>query len=175
MNSLLCRISLLSVLMLISVNGSARAQSEAQPLRGNAMGFSMDRFTSGGSSVVAMSYRYSSLQPGEMGLELGVSVFPQMLRAGILSTASDLGASYNLTVPGGSVLIKAGGSAATAIGVLGAWFVPGVHLGGTLLLQAGNSSGVRLDLIRHHYWVDGGLTVPVWSVGLGFAILPHRQ
>jgi hypothetical protein len=57
----------------------------------------------------------------------------------------------------------------------GALLVPGVHLGGTLLLKTGNLSGVRLDVIRHHYWAGEGEIDPVWSIGLGFAILPRRR
>ena len=175
MHSRLRRVLVVSGLTLIPLSDSLLAQSDGKPLTGRAMGMSMDRFTSGGSGLIAISYRYSSLQPGKIGPELGVSAFPQTLAAGMLFIAPDLGASYNLTVPGGSVLVKAGGSALAALGVHGAWFVPGVHLGGTLLLQTGDFSGVRLDLIRHHYWANGGEIVPVWSIGLGFAILPHRQ
>jgi hypothetical protein len=80
-----------------------------------------------------------------------------------------------MTVPGGSVLVKAGGSALAALGVQGALFVPGVHLGGTLLLKTANLSGVRLDVIHHRYWAGEGEIDSVWSIGLGFAILPRRR
>jgi hypothetical protein len=136
------------------------------------MGMTMDRFMSGESGLIAMSYRYSSLHPDGIGMELGIALFPEALLAGVLATAPDVGPSINLTVPGGSVLLKAGGSALARLGAGGVTFVPGAHLGGTLLLQTGNLSGVRLDLVRHHYWREGGATWRVWSVGLGFAILP---
>jgi hypothetical protein len=168
-------ILVITELAAIPLSAELQAQSEAEPLRGQAMGVSMDRFRSGEYALIAMSYRYSSLHPGGIGLELGVSVFPQALPAGILATAPDLGASYNVTVPGGSVLIKAGGSALAAMGVQGALFIPGVHVGGTLLLKTGKLSGVRLDAIRHQYWAGEGEIEPVWSIGLGFAILPRRR
>jgi hypothetical protein len=175
MNRLLYLILVLTGLAAIPLRGELQAQSDAEPLRGRAMGISMDRFRSGESALVAMTYRYSSLHPGGIGGELGVSVFPQALPAGILATAPDLGASYNMTVPGGSVLVKAGGSALAALGVQGALFVPGVHLGGTLLLKTANLSGVRLDVIHHRYWAGEGEIDSVWSIGRGFAILPRRR
>jgi hypothetical protein len=168
-------ILILTVLAASPLGQELQAQSSAEPLRGRAMGVSMDRFNSGESALIAMSYRYSSLHPGGIGVELGVSVFPQALPAGILATAPDLGAAYNLTIPGGSVLIKAGGSAVAIVGMEGALLVPGVHLGGTLLLKTGNLSGVRLDVIHHRYWAGEGEIDPVWSIGLGFAILPRRR
>jgi hypothetical protein len=103
MNRLLYLILVLTGLAAIPLRGELQAQSDAEPLRGRAMGISMDRFRSGESALVAMTYRYSSLHPGGIGGELGVSVFPQALPAVILATAPDLGASYNMTVPGGSV------------------------------------------------------------------------
>ena len=175
MNQLFHRSIVAAVLWLVLLCGEIHAQSEAGPLRGPAMGVSMDRFMSGGSALVAMSYRYSWLNPGGIGAELGVSVFPQALPAGALATAPDLGASYNLPVPGGSLLIKAGGSALAVLSLHEARLVPGAHLGGTLLLDTGQRSAVRLDLIHHYYRVDGGEITPVWSIGLGFAILSRRR
>ena len=167
MNQLVRRSIGAAVLWLVPLWGELRAQSEAGPLRGPAMGVSMDRFMTGGSALVAMSYRYSWLNPGGIGAELGVSVFPQAL--------PDLGASYNLPVPGGSLLINAGGSALAVLSLHEARLVPGAHLGGTLLLHTGQRSGVRLDLTHHYYRTDGGEIEPMWSIGLGFAILSRRR
>jgi hypothetical protein len=88
---------------------------------------------------------------------------------------ADLGASYNLPVPAGSLLIKAGGSALAVFSLHEARVVPGAHLGGTLLLDTGQRSGVRLDLIHHYYRADVGEIEPMWSIGLGFAILSRRR
>jgi hypothetical protein len=154
--------------------GRLDAQQTPSPLSGPAQGISMDWFGESGAGLMAMSYRFSSLRPGRLRPEIGVSVFLQALPAGVLLTAPDIGASYNVTVPGGSILLKAGGSAIAAMGVWGASFVPGAHVGGTLLLNTGQWSGVRVDVIRHYYWPSGGDINPVWSIGLGFAILPRR-
>ncbi|MGZ8397506.1 MAG: hypothetical protein ACXWWN_00565, partial [Gemmatimonadales bacterium] len=116
--------------------------------------------------------RFSTLRPGGIGPELGVSLLPQTLAAGVLALAPDLGASYNLPVPGGSLLIKAGGSAISAIGTAGLLFVPGFHAG-TVIVQTGRRSGLRIDAIRHYYLPGGEEIYPIWSVGLGFAVLPR--
>lgn len=92
---------------------------------------------------------------------------------GVLALAPDLGASYNLPLPGGSLLIKAGGSALGALATAGVLFVPGFHMGGTVVVQTGNRSGLRIDVIRHYYLPGGGEIEPIWSAGLGFALLPR--
>ncbi len=153
--------------------GRLEGQETRPRLAGNAMGASMDRFTYEGSSTMAMSYRFSTLHPRQLGAEIGVSIFPQTLPAGVLALAPDIGAAYNLPVTGGSVLIKAGGSAITAMGAAGVLFVPGFHLGGAVVVQTGNNSGLRIDVIRHYYLPGEGAIEPIWSVGLGFAVLPR--
>jgi len=156
--------------------GTLAAQQPVTGLTGNAMGVSMDRFMYEGSSAVAMSYRFSGLRPRQLGSEIGISLFPQALSAGVLLLAPDLGAAFNIPVPGGSLLIKAGGSAITAIGTAGVLFVPGFHVGGTIVVQTGDHSGLRIDAIRHYYLPGGGEQVePIWSVGLGFAVLPRLR
>ena len=143
------------------------------------MGMSMDRFSNGvgpdAPGLMAMSYRFSQLQPGRVGFELGVALFPQGLPVGVLALAPDLGAAYNISIPGGSVLLKAGGSAAMLMGLPGLAVLPGFHAGGTLLLKVNGRSAVRVDVVRHYYRADEGELEPLWSVGLGFAILPRRQ
>ena len=134
----------------------------------------MDWFMEDGSALWAMSYRFSTLRPGAVGAELGVSLFSQFLSVGVLALAPDLGASYNISVPGGSLLIKAGGSAVTALGTAGVLFVPGVHVGGALIVPTDGRSGLRIDVIRHYYLPRGGEIQPAWSLGLGFAILPRK-
>jgi hypothetical protein len=151
--------------------GSLKGQESAAPLTGRAMGVSMDRFAYESSDLVAFSYRFSDLRPGGLGAELGASLFPQALPAGVLVLAPDLGAAYNITIPGGSLLIKGGASAITALGTTGFLMVPGLHIGGTLIIQTGSRSGLRVDMIRHYY--RGGEVQPIWSIGLGFAVIPR--
>ena len=129
---------------------SLEAQEPYPRLAGPAKGVSMDWFMEDGSRLWAVSYRFSTLRPGGVAADLGLSLFPQTLPAGVLVLAPDLGASYNVSVPGGSLLIKAGGSAITALATTGVLFVPGVHVGGALILQTDSRSAVRIDIIRHY-------------------------
>lgn len=157
----------------VSPGGLAAQQTPAR-LTGNAKGVSMDWFMEDGYGLWAMSYRYSTLRPGAVGADLGLSLFPQTLPAGVLALAGDFGASYNLPVPGGSLLLKAGGSGLTALGTGLTLIAPGFHVGGTVLIQTGDRSGLRIDVIRHYYLPNGGEIAPIWSVGLGFAVIPRR-
>src|SRR5688572_31822763 len=90
----------------LSVSSGVRldAQHTPAPLAGPAMGMSMDRFSNGvgpdAPGLMAMSYRFSQLQPGRVGFELGVALFPQGLPAGVLAMAPDLGAAFNVPIPG---------------------------------------------------------------------------
>ncbi len=170
---------LIGVAGLSSVSGfRLEAQHPPAQLAGPAMGMSMDRFSNGvgrdDPGIVAFSYRFSQLRPGSVGFELGVALFPQALPAGVLALAPDLGVAYNVTIPGGSVLLKAGGSAVMVMGLPGATILPGFHGGGTLLMKVNGRSAVRVDVVRHYYRADGG-ELGLWSLGLGFAILPRRQ
>jgi hypothetical protein len=174
---------LLGLIGVAGLGASSGVWLEAQHIpaqfAGPAMGVSMDRFSSGvgpdAPGLMAMSYRFSQLQPGRVGLELGVALFPQALPVGTLALAPDLGAAYNVPIPGGSVLLKGGGSAVMLMGMPGAAILPGFHVGGALLLKVNGRSAVRVDVLRHYYRADGGELEPLWSVGLGFAILPRRQ
>ncbi|HEV8178101.1 MAG TPA: VTT domain-containing protein, partial [Gemmatimonadales bacterium] len=122
----------LSLVVLVSAflpPSAVQAQEISTHLTGHAMGVSMDRFMYDGSGLMAMSYRFSTLRPGELGAELGVSLSPQALPAGVVALAPDLGVAYNISVPRGAVLIKMGGSAVVALSTAGALFVPGFHVG----------------------------------------------
>lgn len=171
-----CVLLLLGVLLAPLQLGSLEGQQPARGLAGPAMGVSMDRFIEDGSGTMAMSYRYSDLRPGGLGLEFGVSSFPQTLFFGILHLMPDVGAAYNIPLPMGSVLLKAGGSAVWVLGgdAPGGYVTPGLHVGAALIAQTGSRSGVRIDVIRHHYFEHGREIQPVWSMGLGFAILSRK-
>ena len=168
-----CVLLILGVLLAPIPLGRLEGQTAGR-LSGRAMGVSMDRFMENGSGIIAMSYRFSDLRPGRLGTEIGVSTFPQTLFGRTLLLMPDVGAAYNISLPVGSLLLKGGGSAIAVLGPPGVFFAPGFHVGGALMVQTGSRSGLRIDVIRHYYWVDGREIQPVWSVGLGFAILSRK-
>jgi hypothetical protein len=157
-----------------ALGGSLSAQGAPNHLQGRAIGGSIDRFIYEGNSTTAFTFRYSGLRPGGLGPEVGVSLFPQWLPAGALVLAPDVGGSFNVAVPGATLLLKAGGSALTALASQVAEFRPGVHVGGGLILRMDNRTGLRVDIIRHFYQSAGG-TDAIWSMGLGFTALPRPR
>jgi hypothetical protein len=159
----------------IGLPAPLRAQdSPGIRLEGISNGATLDRFTYEGSSgETAFTYRLTGLRPGTLGPELGVSLFPKALAARILVWATDVGAAYNISVPGVTVLIKGGGSALTGLSS-DVFFLPGVHLGAGAIIRLDKRTGLRLDAIRHLYFEDGE-TEPIWSIGLGFCSLPRLR
>jgi hypothetical protein len=139
---------------------------------GSALGATLDRFYYDGEGLTAVSFRFSDLHARSVGSEIGVAVFPEGLSLGALILAPDLGAAFNASGPGFSVLVKGGLSTLAAIGE-GFGFIPGYHFGGGLIVQAGNRLGIRVDVIRHVYLFEEGEAL--WSVGLGFTALRRRS
>jgi membrane protein YqaA with SNARE-associated domain len=156
------------VALLALVLPDLQAQSRRLP-DGPTKGLTVDRFSYQEYSAMAVSFRQSTLRSGSVGTEIGVSAFPQALPAGLL-LASNLGPAYNVSLPGATLLAKAGASMLMALGG-GIGFAPGYHLGGGVILKGGERSALRFDLIRHFYRM-GGETVTLWSIGFGFTMLP---
>jgi len=123
-------------------------------------------------SITAFSFHLSQLKHNSVGLELGVGVFPEYLRAPALVMTPDLGVGYNISLPAVTVLLRGGGSGIVAAGQGIGEFLPGAHLGGAVLLRVDRRGALRADLLRRWYLVAGE-TEPFWSFALGFSIL-HR-
>jgi hypothetical protein len=157
----------------LSLPETAIAVQRSRLPDGVAVGGSVDRFLYEGTGVTAVSYRLTSLRQHAMGTEIGVSLFPDALQYGALLLANDLGPAYNISLPGATVLLKAGGSFVLGLGG-GFAVMPGVHLGGGVLLRAGPRAALRLDVIRHYYLVEQNFE-PIWSVGLGLSTLPRLR
>jgi hypothetical protein len=154
--------------------GSLPAQVGPTRLEGRAIGAGIDRFSYEEYSIPAFTFRYSDLRPGDLGPEVGVSLFPQALPLGGLILAPDIGGSFNVSLPGATLLLKGGASALTALAPLVVGVRFGFHVGGGLILRMDGRTGLRVDVIRHFYQ-DAGETEGVWSIGLGFAVLPRRR
>jgi hypothetical protein len=148
---------------------SLHAQGERLP-DGPARGMTLDRFRSG---PTALTLRLSSLRAGSAGTEVGVALFPQALAVRALLLAPDFGASYNVSLPGATLLAKGGLSMLIALGG-GFGFLPGFHLGGGVIMRVEERLCLRLDATRHFYQVEGR-THGVWSFGVGFAVLPFKR
>jgi hypothetical protein len=151
---------------------SLQAQQTSRLPDGFAYGGSMDRFIQNGFETTTLSFRLSQLRRNSVGTELGVSLFPEALVAGGLIVAPDIGPAYNLSLPNATILLKAGGSGIIGLGSGLAAAIPGLHLGAGLVVRAGPRAGVRFDVIRHFYRIDGR-TQGIWSLSFGLTLLPR--
>jgi hypothetical protein len=166
-------ISALSLVSAIAVLVSTHpaflaAQSSSLP-DGPAVGATVDRFIYEDQGITAVSFRYSVLRPRTLGSEIGVSLFPDALSIGALYLAPDLGAAFNASAPGFSLLLKGGLSTLAGLGG-GFAFTPGYHFGAGLIVQVGQRLGIRVDAIRHVY-LNASESEGIWSVGLGLTAL----
>ena len=89
----------------------ARLEGQETPRRlaGKAMGVSMDRFIYEGFRRRRHFLPVFDASPERHRIRSGRTALSSALAARVLALAPDLGASYNIPVPGGSLLIKAGG------------------------------------------------------------------
>jgi hypothetical protein len=159
----------------IAISGLAplAAQTDVTLPDGPALGGTVDRFTYEGQGITAVTFRFSGLRSRRFGSEIGVSIFPDAFNANALLLAPDLGPAFNASGPGITVLLKGGLSTLMGIGG-GFGFIPGYHLGGGMIVRAGERLGIRLDLARHVYVSGAESSEPIWSVGLGFTSLARR-
>jgi hypothetical protein len=164
--------SLGSAITLLTASPPSLAAQSPGLLNGPAVGGSLDRFIYEGEGVTAFTFRYSDLRSRTVGSEIGVSLFPDAPGDGALYLAPDLGAAFNASGPGVTVLAKVGISTLTALGG-GFAFIPGYHWGAGLIVRIGARSGIRLDAVRHFYLAGDG-TEGIWSLGLGFTSLPRK-
>jgi hypothetical protein len=154
----------------VAVGPVAGQQPSKTGLEGTSKGVSLDRFLYDGTGETAFSFRLTQLRPGRIGPDFSVSMFPQALAASALVWATDFGGAYNISAANTTILLKGGASALTGI-ARDLLFVPGVHVGAGLIIRLDTHTGIRLDGVRHFYFEDGE-TEPIWSIGLGFCILP---
>jgi hypothetical protein len=172
-DSKLCFAAAWTCFILAALPGPSAAQTELTLPDGPAVGGTVDRFSYDGEGITAVTFRFSGLRSRRFGSEIGVSVFPDAFDFNALLLASDLGPAFNASGPGITVLLKGGLSTIMALGG-GFAFVPGYHIGGGMIIRAGQRLGVRLDLVRHVYVSDAESSEPIWSVGLGFTSLPRK-
>ena len=165
---------LLASLALATVSRTANAQSATSYLpNGRALGLSVTKFTetlSLDESVTELTFRLSALRRNAIGLELDAGIFPQALPTALVVTL-DGGPGYNLSLPGATLVLRGGASGILGIGG-GALLIPGAHVGASVIVRMQSRAALRLDLLRHFYLNEGEL-YPLWSLGVGFAVLPR--
>lgn len=81
----------------------------------------------------------------------------------------DVGAAYNVSLPGSTGFLKGGVGALVKTGGGPYTYRLGVHFGAAFLARTGERTGLLLDLTDHIY-PSGGAAF--WSLGIGVASLP---
>lgn len=158
--------------VLLSWGRPATAQ-ESQPIpAGVALGLTVDRFRGEEESYATITLHVSSIKPRGVTPEFALSFFPTELAEGAVIGNIDLGAAWNLSFPGGTLLLRAGGSVLAAVGGNNALALPGFHYGASLLLRATENFGLRFDVIERRYQLFLGAST--FTVGVGFSLFPHR-
>jgi hypothetical protein len=163
-------------LMLGYTGQPAHAQRGASLPNGPALGVSVTKFAEAftlDETLTAITFRHSGLRANAVGLELDAGLFPQVL-PGALLIAFDGGPGYNISLPGATLILRAGPGGYAALGGGGGGaFTPGVHLGASAIVGVQRRAGIRLDLLRHWYRVDDEF-YPYWSLGFGFAVMSKQ-
>jgi hypothetical protein len=166
------QVMLLLALLMAAVPDTTHAQHRIARLPdGAALGGAVEMFHyEDEGAITSFSFHLSKLKHNSVGLELGVGMFPEYLQARALVMTPDLGVGYNVSLPGATLVLRAGGSGIAALGQGLSELLPGAHLGGALLLRVDRRAAIRADLLKRWYIV-GTETEPFWSFALGFAVL----
>ncbi|MGI8497457.1 MAG: hypothetical protein ACR2OG_07740 [Gemmatimonadaceae bacterium] len=157
-----------------TAHGAAESGVPAGFLRGSAIGFSVDRFAPAGvrlgDGLTTVSLHITSLAPRQVGLDAAIGMWPEALRYnGLIVMGADVGGAYNISVPGATLLLKAGPSVLVAVGGFGGTGLVGGHLGGGAIIRLNDDLGLRADVVEHYYYVgraDGGFRAASLSLGI---------
>jgi hypothetical protein len=166
------RLPLVVTLTLAIGAAPAAAQRESRLLPdGLATGFSAGAVVGDGSALVLGTVHSYRLRARKVGSAMSIAFLPQTLLFLTLTAAGDVGAAYNASMPGATLLLKGGATAFAAIGALGAGAYPGLHVGASLIAGGTGRSGLALDVTHRWIWTEGG-PHGLWSFGLGITSLP---
>jgi hypothetical protein len=141
--------------------------------RPHVSGVSLQRFSETDQRFVALAYRRSDLARDGAGLDFGLGLVPQELRARVALVELDVGLARAQSIGPVALLLKGGTS--SFIAMIGEnELYPGLKVGVAALVPLERRCGLRLDLDRHFYFPRGG-TFRLWSLGIGLAVLPASR
>ncbi|MGE0353536.1 MAG: hypothetical protein AB7I33_00505 [Gemmatimonadales bacterium] len=140
---------------------------------GFALGATVDRLTIGDSDgpLVSTTLHISSLRRRRLTPEFAVAVFPRYLAEGAAVLIPDVGAAYNLSLPGATVLLRAGASGVFVFGDGFGGALPGVHYGASLLVPLLRGFGLRVDAVGRTFALYE--STRGMSLGIGITSLPR--
>ncbi len=113
----------------------------------------------------ALMLRYTALRRNTVAYDFGGGI---LVADGVGALQVEAGPAFNLSLPGATVLLRAGVTSVVASG----GGVVGGYAGAGLLFRVGDGVGLRLDLARHQYAAGEG-SIGAWQLGGGIALLPR--
>lgn len=156
-------ITLASALLLIAAPGSVAGQSGLR-----ISGVSVERFSGDDYRFVALAYRRTELARSGAGLDLGLGLVPELLRARVALVEVDVGPTRAQSIGPVTLLLKGGVSSFIAL-LAENEFYPGLQAGVAAIIPLERRCGLRLDLNRHFYFPQEG-PFQLWSVGIGLVV-----
>lgn len=133
-------------------------------------GVSIERFSEHEYHFTALAYRRTDLTPGWAGLDFGLGLVPNQLRARVVLVEIDAGLARVQAV--GPVALMLKGGVSSFVAMIGEnEFYPGLQVGLGALVPLERRAALRLDLNRHFYFPGDG-PFQLWSIGLGLVVLP---
>lgn len=147
---------------------AAQARPATLP-RGSSFAITGSRFLFDGSDadagINALTLRFTTLRPNGLAFDVGAG----LLVAGEAGAFSlEVGPAFNISIPGATLLLRAGGTGIVA----GGGGVIGGYAGVGVLFRVANGVGFRLDVARHQYAI-GSESLGAWQLGGGIAVLPR--
>ena len=133
-------------------------------------GVSIERFSEDEYHFTALAYRRTDLTPGWAGLDFGLGLVPNQLRARVALVEIDAGLARAQTVGPVTLMLKGGVGSFIAMFAENE-FYPDLQVGLGAVVPLERRSALRLDLNRHFYFPGDG-PFQLWSIGLGLVVLP---
>jgi hypothetical protein len=140
---------------------------------GAVYGASFERFGDDENPEIAFGYHRSRLTRGGPAEDLAVRLFPSGLSYGAAVVGLDAGIMQALALGPVAVFVKGGGGALTAIGFGDFIVIPALHGGVGALVKLERRSAIRVDITRYRFYPEDRGAYGIWSVSLGFAVLPR--
>jgi len=151
------------------VPGLAAQTRPATLPRGSSFAITGGRLLFDGSdsdvAIKSLTLRYTTLRPNGVSFDLGAGLVVGDA-AGAFSL--EVGPAFNISIPGATLLLRAGGTGIVA----GGGGLVGGYAGVGVLFRVANGVGFRLDVARHQY-ATGRESFGAWQLGGGIAVLPR--